>query len=151
MQYPIRLEQQSGRPIAVVRRRAAQNQLSKVVPEACGLVWNVIKSQQVPGAGRHIAIYYDSQINLEVGVELEAPFAGHGQVVGSSTPAGTVATATHYGPYGQLHLAHQAIVQWCNSNGHQLAGINWEVYGHWQNDWNTDPSKITTDVFYLVK
>jgi effector-binding domain-containing protein len=151
MQYPIRLEQQSSRPIAVVRRRAAQNQLSKVVPEACGLVWNVIKSQKVPGAGRHIAIYYDSQINLEVGVELEAPFAGHGEVVGSSTPAGTVATTTHLGPYGMLHQAHQAIEQWCKSNGYQPTGVNWEVYGHWQNDWNTDPSKITTDVFYLIK
>jgi hypothetical protein len=31
-----------------------------------------------------------------------------------------------------------------------LAGPNWEVYGHWKDEWNSDPSKICTDVFYLV-
>jgi hypothetical protein len=31
-----------------------------------------------------------------------------------------------------------------------LAGPNWEVYGHWQDEWNSDPSKIRTDVFYLL-
>src|SRR5215212_9900622 len=132
MEYDVRLEQASSLPLAVVRRRASQTQLSKVVPEACGAVWNVIRSQQVPGAGRHVAVYLDGQINLEVGVELEAPFAGHGEVIGSSTPAGPVATATHFGPYGQLHQAHQAILQWVAANGRTLAGPSWEVYGHWQ-------------------
>src|SRR5215218_9490523 len=112
----VRLEQHAGLPLAVVRRRAAQHELSRVVPDACGTVWGVIRSQQVPGAGRHVAVYLDGQINLEVGVELDAPFAGFGEVVGSTTPAGLVATATHYGPYGQLHKAHEAIHQWCQAN-----------------------------------
>src|SRR4051795_10487842 len=105
MEANVRLEQLAGRPLAVVRRRASPQELSKVVPDACGTVWNVIRAQQIPGAGRHVAVYLDGQINLEVGVELDAPFAGYGEVVGSATPAGLVATATHYGPYGQLHKA----------------------------------------------
>jgi effector-binding domain-containing protein len=150
MQYDIRLEQSTTRPLAVVRRRAGFHELSKVVPEACGLVWNVIRSQQVTGAGRHVAIYRDDEINLKVGVELEAPFAGHGEVVGSTTPAGLVATATHYGPYCELHQAHVAIQAWCKKNGQKFAGPNWEIYGHWKDEWNRDPSKIITDVFYLL-
>src|SRR6476659_9127975 len=106
MEYDVRIEHVSSRPIAVVRRRAAQQQLSKVVPECCGLVWNVIRSQQMPGAGRHVAVYLDNQINLEVGVELEAPFGGHVEVVVSSTPCGTAVTTTHFGPYGQLDQAY---------------------------------------------
>jgi effector-binding domain-containing protein len=150
MKYDIRLEQLSSRPLAVVRRRAGVHELSKVVPDACGVVWNVVRAQRIAGAGRHVAVYLDDQINLEVGVELDAPFAGCGEVVGSATPAGTVATTTHYGPYGLLHEAHEAICRWCQSNGHTLAGPNWEVYGHWQDDWNSDPTKITTEVFYLL-
>jgi len=150
MEYNVRVQEQSGRPLAVVRRRAAQNELSKVVPESCGIVWNVVRSQTIPGAGRHVAVYLDCQINLEVGVELEAPFAGHGEVVGSATPAGLVATMTHYGPYGRLGEAHKAIRQWCGNNGHALAGPNWEIYGHWKDEWNNDPSKICTDVCYLI-
>ena len=67
MQYAVRIEQLSAQPLAVVRRCAAAHELSKVVPAACGTVWNVIRSQQVAGAGRHVAVYLDGQINLEVG------------------------------------------------------------------------------------
>ena len=150
MKYNVRLEQHSGQPLAVVRRRARPQELAKVVPNACGQVWSVVRSQQVTGAGRHIAVYLDHQINLEVGVELAGPFAGYGGVVGSATPAGPVATTTHYGPYGQLHEAHEAIRLWCKEREYALAGPNWEVYGHWKDEWNSDPTKICTEVFYLL-
>jgi effector-binding domain-containing protein len=150
MEYDVRLEQHADRPLAVVRRRASLQELSKVVPDACGTVWAVVRAQQIPGAGRHVAVYLDGQINLEVGVELDAPFAGHGEVVGSATPAGLVATTTHYGPYHRLGEAHDAIRSWCATNGHVPAGPNWEVYGHWEDEWNRDPTRITTDVFYLL-
>jgi effector-binding domain-containing protein len=150
MQYDVRLEQQSSRPLAVVRRRAKPHELSKVVPEACGTVWSVMRAQNVAGAGRHVAIYWDGEINLEVGVELATPFAGHGEVVGSATPAGSVATTAHFGPYGRLHEAHESIRQWCADHGYTPAGPNWEIYGHWRDEWNSDPSKIRTDVFYLL-
>jgi effector-binding domain-containing protein len=151
MQYDVRLEQLESKPLAVVRRRARQQELSKVVPEACGTVWNVVRAQKIAGAGRHVALYWDCEINLEVGVELETPFAGHGEVVGSATPAGTVATTTHFGPYNRLCDAHAAVREWCVDHGFTPAGANWEIYGHWLDEWNKDPSKIRTDVYYLLK
>ena len=150
MNYQVRLERLGGRPLAVVRRRARPQDLAKVVPEACGTVWSVIRAQRVQGAGRHVAVYLDDQINLEVGVELDAPFAGFGEVVGSATPAGLVASTTHFGPYGLLHAAHAAIHRWCAENGHALAGPSWEIYGHWRDEWNRDPSQIRTDIHYLL-
>ena len=150
MKYVVRLERLSARRLAVVRRRAAPQELSKVVPDACGTVWNVIRSQQVSGAGRHVAVYLDDQINLEVGVELDGAFTGQGEVVVSATPPGLVATTTHLGPYQLLHKAYEAIHQWCAANGHVLAGPNWEVYGHWKDEWNSDPSQICTDVYSLL-
>jgi effector-binding domain-containing protein len=151
MEYDVRLDQVSSRPLAVVRRRASPQELARVVPDACGTVWSVVRAQKITGAGRHIALYWDDQINLEVGVELDTPFGGHGEVVGAATPAGAVATAVHFGPYARLGEAHQAIRQWCANQGYTLAGPNWEIYGHWQDEWNKDPAKIRTDVFYLVK
>ena len=151
MEYDIRVERLGSRPLAVVRRRASLPELSKVIPDACGTVWNVVRAQKIPGAGRHVALYWDEEFNLEIGVELDAPFAGHGEVVGSATPAGTVATAVHFGPYNQLPVAHQAIRRWCADHGYALAGPNWEIYGHWIHEWCDDPSKIRTDVFYLLK
>lgn len=150
MEYTIHVENNVGHPLAVVRRKAKQHELASVVPAACGLVWNVLRTQKVVGAGRHVALYWDGEINLEVGVEVPVPFAGHGEVVGSSTPAGPVVSTTHFGPYQQLHGAHAAIQKWCADNGRALASPSWEIYGHWQDEWNSDPSKIRTDVCYLL-
>lgn len=150
MEYEIHLEEHGGIPLAVVRRCASPQELARVVPNACGLVWSVLRSQKVTRAGRHVAVYLDNQINLEVGVELDKPFAGNGEVVGSSTPAGTVATTPHFGPYGQLHKAHEALHLWCANQGHKFAGPSWEIYGHWLDEWNSDPTKIRTDVYYLL-
>ena len=71
-------------------------------------------------------------------------------MISVQNPAGPVATTTHYGPYGGLHEAHAAIRSWCARHGHALAGPQWEIYGHWTNEWNHDPSKIVTEVFYLL-
>jgi len=150
MDYDVRLEHQGDQPLAVVRLRAARHELAKVVPAACGTVWNVIRAQQIAGAGRHVATYLDNQINLEVGVELPTPFAGSGEVMGSSLPTGPVVITTHFGPYGQLHRAHDALQHWCLTHGHKLAGPCWEVYGHWLHEWSSNPALIRTDVFYLL-
>jgi effector-binding domain-containing protein len=154
MNYTVRVERVVGRPIAVVRRRVAPRELSKVVPEGCGLVWKAVKAAQVKDAGRHVAVYRDGGdglVNVEVGVEVGDAFPGRDEVVGSVIPAGETATVTHFGPYGRLGDAHQAIRQWCAAEGRTLAGVNWEVYGHWLDEWNNDPSKIRTDIFYLLK
>jgi effector-binding domain-containing protein len=130
--------------------------LSKVIPEACGVVWQAVKAAQVKGAGRHIAVYRpggDGRFDVEIGVELDTPFpgAGHGDVVASTTPAGGVAALTHVGPYAGLAATHQALQQWCADKSLAPAGVSWELYDHWKDEWNTDPSKIRTDVFYLLK
>jgi effector-binding domain-containing protein len=83
-------------------------------------------------------------------VELYGPLIEDGEVVLSATPAGAVASITHLGPYRGLGAAHDAIRQWCIARNHSLAGPNWEIYGHWKSEWNTDPSQIRTDVYYQL-
>lgn len=154
MNYTVRVERVTGGPIAVVRRRVAKADLPRVVPEACGLVWNAVKAAGVTDAGRHVSVYRHAEVGLldvEIGVEVGSPFPGHGEVVASSLPTGDAATVTHLGPYQKLGEANRAITDWCAAQGRALAGTSWEVYGHWLDEWNRDPSKIRTDVFYLLK
>ena len=147
--FTVQLQQLNSVPLAVIRRQARSSELSRLVPECCGLVWNALRAQQARG-GRHVAVYWDGSIRLEVGVELDGPFVEQGEVVRSATPAGTVASTTHFGPYGGLGEAHDAVRRWCAANNHDLAGPNWEIYGHWQPEWNANPSLIRTDVYYLL-
>jgi effector-binding domain-containing protein len=147
--YAVQIHRHESVPVAVIRRQAHAHELSRLVPECCGRVWEAVRAQQT-AAGRHVAIYWDRSIRLEVGVELKGPFADQGEVVRSATPAGEVATVAHFGSYGGLGAAHDAIQRWCAAKRHRLAGPNWEIYGHWQPDWNANPSRIRTDVFYLL-
>jgi effector-binding domain-containing protein len=152
MAYEVRIEKVSeARPLAVVRRMARPAQFSRVVPECCGVVWSALKAAGVKGAGRHVAVYWDEVVNLEVGVEMHESFAGVGEVVASALPVGVVASVAHFGPYQRLGEAHGAVKEWCDRNVYALAGAKWEIYGHWLEEWNNDPSKIRTEVFYLVK
>jgi len=148
--YVVEVQQRESVPLAVVRRQARQDELSRLIPACCGLVWEAVKAQRTK-AGRHVAIYWDDSIRLEVGVELQGLFVDDGEVVCSATPAGAVASTTHFGPYGGLGAAHDAIHRWCAANGRQLSGPSWEIYGHWDQAWDADPSRIRTDVFYLLK
>ena len=145
----VRVGHTEGIPIAVVRHQAGASDLSIIVPELCGVVWSSLSAQGVKG-GRHVAIYWDDTICLEVGVELTGAISDAGDVVQSTTPAGRTASVVHLGPYQELATAHRAIVDWCAANKLELAGPNWEIYGHWQDAWNTDPSQIRTDVFYQL-
>jgi effector-binding domain-containing protein len=149
-QHAVQVRRLTSIRLAVIRRQVRQSELSRVVPECCGLVWNQVRAQQAKG-GRHVALYWDSSIRLEVGVELDGPFIEQADVVLSATPAGDVATTTHFGPYGNLASAHDAVHRWVRDNQRQLAGPSWEIYGHWLPEWNSDPSKIRTDVFYLLE
>ena len=139
-------------PLAVVRRQVRPAEFPRVIPECCGLVWQARTAQGVRG-GRHVAYYreWGPTIALEIGAEISAPFAEQGELVRSSTPAGLVASVTHLGPYAGLKGAHDALHDWCKAEKHDLAGPSWEIYGHWLPEWDTDPSRIRTDIFYLLK
>jgi effector-binding domain-containing protein len=154
MPYPVEMRRVDAVPLAVVRRRSPSGQLSKVVPEACGAVWSAVKALGVVGAGRHVAVYMDKRdgkFDMEIGVEVPAPFSGNGEMISSATPAGYVATAAHLGPYRTLGRTHEAIRYWCAAQNRTLAGPSWEIYGHWVKEWDSDPAKIRTEIFYLLK
>jgi effector-binding domain-containing protein len=148
--FAVRIEHLNSIPLAVLRRQAHASELARLVPECCGIVWKAVRAQQAP-AGRHVAIYWDGSIRLDVGVELQGRFSEKGDVVRSATPAGMTASVTHFGPYQRLGDAHAAIREWCAAHNHRLAGPNWEIYGHWQHEWDREPSLIRTDVYYLLE
>lgn len=150
MLYQIGLTLSKPIPTAVVRSRVPAKELAQFVPAACGEVWSFIRSAGLPRPGRHLALYLDAQGSVEVGAEVSEPFAGNERIHCSQLPGGRVATTVHFGPYGRLADAHAAIREWCASHGHQCSDVSWEIYGHWEESWNSDSSKIRTDVFYLL-
>jgi effector-binding domain-containing protein len=151
MSDPVELVNSAATLTAVVRDCVPPGGLPQFVPAACGEVWSFVRAAGLPKPGRHVALYLDAQGSVEVGAEVSAPFAGNDRVHCSQLPAGRVATTVHFGPYPRLFETHDRIRQWCAGHGHRPAGISWEIYGHWDESWNANPSKIRTDVFYLLQ
>jgi len=150
MPCQIELKNSDATLTAVVRERVQPGELSRFVPAACGEVWSFVRAAGLPKPGRHTALYLDAGL-VEVGAEVFVPFVGNDRIHCSQLPSGRVATTAHFGPYQRLFEAHAGIRQWCAERGHLLAGISWEIYGNWDASWNADPSKIRTDVFYLLQ
>jgi effector-binding domain-containing protein len=150
MSFEIQVTKSNPVPTAVIRGRIPPHELARFVPAACGEVWSFIRSAGLPRPGRHLTLYLDAQGSVEVGAEVSEPFVGNERVYCSQLPAGRVVTAVHFGPYGRLAEAHAAIRKWCAEHGHRCSGVCWEIYGHWEESWNTAASKIRTDVFYLL-
>ena len=151
MRYQIELTRIEPHHTAVIRDRVKLKEIARFVPAACGEVWSFIRAQGLPVPGRNLALYLDAKGMVECGVEVSASFIGSGRIVCSHTPGGLVATTPHFGPYSFLPDAHSAIRRWCSDHGVLITGVAWEIYAHWQQDWNRDPAKILTDVYYLIR
>jgi effector-binding domain-containing protein len=149
MHYQIELTESKPIITAVIRSRVPTAELPRFVPAACGEVWSFFRSAGLKRPGRHLALYLEDGM-VEVGAEVSEPFAGNERIHCSQLPGGAVAATVHFGPYPHLKDAHAAIREWCSSTGHRFSGASWEIYGHWEESWNADPSKIRTDVFHLL-
>src|ERR1051326_4672235 len=140
MHYQIELIDSVPTTTAVIRSRVPAKELGQFVPAACGEVWSFIRSAKLPRPGRHTSLYLADGL-VEVGAEVSEPFVGNERIHCSQLPAGAVATTVHFGPYQKLTNAHSAIREWCAKHGRECSGISWEIYGHWEESWNLDPSK----------
>jgi len=151
----IAIETVTEQPLAVVLERVRQRDIGTRVRPNLDKVYAFLKEQQhlrFPGA--HNVLLYrhkddsrtDGKMHVEYAVQVRRTFERTGEVFASATPAGRVATATHVGPYEHLGDSHEAVQRWCTANNQRLAGIEWEIYG----DWNDDPAKLETKVCYLL-
>ena len=149
MPYPVRTGQAGAHVLAAVRATTTRQHLGADIVRLLDMIWPVLRAEGAR-TGHNVVVYYGGQggtLDIGVGVEVFTDFAGHGEIQRISTPSGEAAATTHYGEYSEMGAAYAALEQWCTSNGRQLAGVSWEVYG----DWDDDPAKVQTDVFFLLE
>jgi effector-binding domain-containing protein len=141
-------------PLAAVRRQVTMSTLANTVIAAP--IWSLSRERGLNATGETVVIYHDDGtellqhspdgVTIDVGVLQDEPFADDMVLRCVMTPAGRAAYARHAGSYDRLRATHGNIRDWCAAAGHALAGPNWEHYVYW----NEDPSKLVTDVFYLL-
>jgi effector-binding domain-containing protein len=148
MASEISIRQVQEQAIAVIRDRIPIAEIGLRIRPIYDRLY--AKVSELPPTLHNVIVYRGGEhqvFDVEVGVQVSAPFADFGEVICSRTPAGTVATSIHLGRYASLPATHEAIGAWCERNGRIPAGVNWEVYG----DWTEDEAKLRTDVFWLLR
>jgi effector-binding domain-containing protein len=153
MPYEVSQVQEPGRKLIAVERKATLKGLGPVFMESFETVDAHVKAHNVAPTGHRVGLYQnvrmengDMTFDCVIGVEVPNGAPEGDGIKLHQTPAGPAATAVYWGDYSDMHEIHEAIQQWCKANGRDF-GDNWEVYG----DWNDDPSKRRTDVFYQLK
>jgi effector-binding domain-containing protein len=137
-------------PTAVVAAVTTWAEFPKVWGPMLTAVWSFLRNDAPPGLyehGHNVMLYQDDVPSVEVGVQVSGSFEPAGPVVASALPGGLVAAATHTGPIGDIGDTHRAVREWSRTNGYQLAGPHWEIYG------DPDPSTGDFDVgvFWLLE
>jgi effector-binding domain-containing protein len=149
MSYEVSAAVQPRRPMAAVAATTTWERFPGQWRGMLDEVWACLRQAEVKG-GCNVMRYRDladGNVAVEVGVEVGEAVPVTGAVVMSALPAGLAAETTHRGPYEGLDAAHQAVLRWCASAGHEVTGERWEVYG----DWHEDPAQLQTMVFYRLQ
>jgi effector-binding domain-containing protein len=146
--YEVRVEQAGPRVLAAVSAVTTLDRLSADIPRLLDQVWPRLREQGTR-TGHNVVVYRPAEagaFTIDAGVEVFSGFTESDPVRRVDTPAGEVAMTAHFGEYSALGGAYAALEQWCAANGRHSAGVNWEVYG----DWDEDPARLRTDVYALL-
>ena len=149
MAESIELVDVQSQTLAAIKGRIAMSDIPAAILPMMDQVWAFIREQGIDGHGHNVWLYRNlgnGAMDVEIGVQMSAPFTPQGDVVAVEMPAGKAAHSVHSGDYSQMGKTHGALMAWCAEQGHQLAGVGWEVYG----DWHEDPAKLRTDVYQLI-
>lgn len=153
MAYKIDIRQVQAQPIAAARARMPAREIPARFKESLDKVWLFLRSHPELRAGGHNLFLYRHDVQdsgamtIDFGVQVPHPFEADGDVFCTMTPAGEVATTVHIGPYAEMKSAHAAVHDWMKQTGRLDGGWSWEIYG----DWEDDPRKLRTDIFYLLR
>src|SRR5262249_14657536 len=151
MAYEVKVQTLSPRTLAAVRRRVAIKDIATAFKPALDSVWAFLRTH--PGLrtdGHNVFLYHHespAMMPIDFGVEVVRSFVGEGDVTCVTTPVGEAAVVVHRGPYTELAAAHQALHQWCATNGRTIGANSLEIYG----DWADDPQKLETTIEYLLR
>jgi hypothetical protein len=83
MPYDVKLLTVSAQPTAVIRERATLQDIAQKIRTCLGEIWAVPENARPGKFGRNVVLYHGclpSGCDIEIGVEVAAPFTGFGRV-----------------------------------------------------------------------
>jgi effector-binding domain-containing protein len=138
------------RPTAVVRVKARMSELREAQQTGRARLAEVLPTLGVPQLEHSCTLWrppVDGVLDMEPGVLVSGAFAAVDDVVPSELPAGRAAYFLLRGSFEGLPGAWKTLLDWCAAEKLTLAGVNWEIYGPWQ---DVEPDQLETALYALL-
>lgn len=152
MSYKCDLQEQPTQSTLAIRTRAAVQDLSQVLGGAYGTIAQYLGELGEHPAGPPFVVYYNEDmqdLDIEIGFPVARELPGRGDIQASELPGGKVATCLYTGPYEDIEEPYEALSQWMEENGYEMAGAPYEMY---LNDpQETPPEELQTLIVFPVK
>ena len=138
------------RPTAVVRIKAKMSELREAQQTSRARLAEVLPTLGVSQLEHSCTLWrppVDGVLDMEPGVLVSGAFAAVDDVVPSELPAGRAAYFLLRGSFEGLPGAWKTLLDWCAAEKLTLAGVNWEIYGPWQ---DVEPDQLETALYALL-
>jgi effector-binding domain-containing protein len=138
------------RPTAVVRVKARMSELREAQQTSRARLAEVLPTLGVSQLEHSCTLWrppVDGVLDMEPGVLVSGAFPAAGDVVPSELPAGRAAYFLLRGSFEGLPGAWKTLLDWCAAEKLTLAGVNWEIYGPWQ---DVEPDQLETALYALL-
>jgi effector-binding domain-containing protein len=138
------------RPTAVVRVKARMSELREAQQTSRARLAEVLPTLGVSQLEHSCTLWrppVDGVLDMEPGVLVSGAFAAVDDVVPSELPAGRAAYFLLRGSFEGLPGAWKTLLDWCAAEKLTLAGVNWEIYGPWQ---DVEPDQLETALYALL-
>jgi effector-binding domain-containing protein len=139
---------------ALLRRHSEAAAVGRAVRDGMGALMETLARSGVARSGAPFLVTRGEMddpagLDLELGVPVEGPFAGEGDVVEGVLAGGTVASTIHVGSYRSIGRTYGALTSWVADQGRQIAGPPVEIYISDPDE--TPPEELRTEVRFPVR
>ncbi len=141
------ISERAAQPYVAIKAQVPMRQLGEVA-HRIGDVFGWIAARGLAPAGppffRYVVIDMDRQLEVEVGVPVQAVVDGDDQVISGVIPAGRFATVIHVGAPDSLMGATAALLDWAADQSlrwDMTVGDDGEHWGARLENYLTDPSE----------
>jgi len=152
MPIQLKMSQREDQIAMTLRTRTPMSELPAVIGEGYGKISAYIAEAALSPQSFPYVIYHNMDMNdldVEMGIPVEASQAGGGDVRAGILPGGPAATCLYTGPYSGLGEAYGAMEQWVEREKLSPSGAVYEIY--YNDPGVTPPEELQTLVVLPLK
>ena len=152
MDYKFEVSEQPAQPVLSIRTVTSVEKLPDELGQAYHAIIAYLEQIGEKPADAAFAGYYNmdmENLDVEMGFTVPRPLPGKGEIKAGEIPAGKQVSYLFKGPYKEMELVYNAMMQWIERNGHTPTGTAYEFY--YNSPEEVPESELLTKIVFPLK